>query len=629
MSLIKQLWIGIILLLLLALGGSFIISLVSAKSYLEKQLHLKNIDNANNLALALTQLDKDPVSLELMLTAPFDAGHYTYIRLIDNNKSIIFSREFEGENTSSAPDWFAKRIQFSQTPGIAQVQDGWQQFATLEVQSHSGYAIDSLWHTARDFLAWFLFAGILGGLLGSRILKYVGRPLEAVILQAEAIGERRFITSEEPNTLEFKRLVRAMNSMSASVKIMLEQETAILAKLREDSQIDTVTGLSNREHFFAILDSELKSVYGNSRCTMVLIRIPNLLTLNTQHGRKTIDELLKAIAEELNIYTKAHTHAHAGRLNGSDFALLIPDHINKEILNIEILDKIYNNISKLKIHINLPIALHWVNPSESRSQILYQLDSALALAESSGLRKIEQTQGFHSTSLLTNRDDWRAFFASIRSHEDIHFITRPLKMLNGQSYLDITPALAKNDILLPTGHFKPWANRLGLLPQLDIYFVEKVIHLLKTSITEDVGVLLSAASIADRKFREHIIRLLQADASIATRIAFNTPEISAVRYLTELKAFAKDLRELGAQIGLINVGLEFTKFDDLQDAGLTHIEIDTALSHHVEDNAATQSYIQGISRVAHSLGMKVITAANTEQEKNKLILLGIDGFFEE
>lgn len=68
MSLIKQLWLGIIVLLLLALGGSFFISLFSAKVYLQEQLQLKNMDNATSLALSMSQLDKDPVTLELLLS---------------------------------------------------------------------------------------------------------------------------------------------------------------------------------------------------------------------------------------------------------------------------------------------------------------------------------------------------------------------------------------------------------------------------------------------------------------------------------------------------------------------------------------------------------------------------------
>jgi len=50
MSLIKQLWIAIALVMTLAFGGSLVVSVLSARHYLEQQLQVKNIDNATSLA---------------------------------------------------------------------------------------------------------------------------------------------------------------------------------------------------------------------------------------------------------------------------------------------------------------------------------------------------------------------------------------------------------------------------------------------------------------------------------------------------------------------------------------------------------------------------------------------------
>ena len=52
MSMYRQLWLAIITSMLLALGGSLLASLLSARSYLEAQLSQKNADNATVLALA-------------------------------------------------------------------------------------------------------------------------------------------------------------------------------------------------------------------------------------------------------------------------------------------------------------------------------------------------------------------------------------------------------------------------------------------------------------------------------------------------------------------------------------------------------------------------------------------------
>src|SRR5690606_17890475 len=144
MSLIKQLWIVVILLLLLVLAGNFVISTLTAKTYLQEQLRLKNIDNANTLALSISQMpDIDPVTLELLITAQFDSGHYEYIIFQDTSKETIIARHSESDSSpviqsnqvqsvehSRVPQWFAKQFNFNVAPGIAQVQDGWQQAGT-------------------------------------------------------------------------------------------------------------------------------------------------------------------------------------------------------------------------------------------------------------------------------------------------------------------------------------------------------------------------------------------------------------------------------------------------------------------------------------------------------------------
>ena len=83
MSLSKQLWLAVVLLLAIVFSVSFLVTTLSARAYLEKQLSMKNADNATSLALSLTQQGADAVLLELTLSAQFDTGFYELIELTD------------------------------------------------------------------------------------------------------------------------------------------------------------------------------------------------------------------------------------------------------------------------------------------------------------------------------------------------------------------------------------------------------------------------------------------------------------------------------------------------------------------------------------------------------------------
>ncbi|MCG8537327.1 MAG: GGDEF domain-containing protein, partial [Pseudomonadales bacterium] len=75
MSLYKQLWLSIALMMSVAFIGSLIVSSISTKRYLEEQLFRKNIDNVSSLALSLSKSDPDPLTSELIINSQFDTGH--------------------------------------------------------------------------------------------------------------------------------------------------------------------------------------------------------------------------------------------------------------------------------------------------------------------------------------------------------------------------------------------------------------------------------------------------------------------------------------------------------------------------------------------------------------------------
>ena len=92
MSLMRQLWLAVVVSTLVAFVGSLSISVWSARSYLIEQLERKNSDNASSLALAMTQQEKDPVNIELQVAALFDTGYYQLISVVDPLGKVIVER---------------------------------------------------------------------------------------------------------------------------------------------------------------------------------------------------------------------------------------------------------------------------------------------------------------------------------------------------------------------------------------------------------------------------------------------------------------------------------------------------------------------------------------------------------
>jgi len=630
MSLIKQLWIGIIVLLLLVLGGNFVISTITAKTYLQEQLRLKNIDNANSLALSISQMpDKDPVTLELLITAQFDAGHYEYIIFQDSDEKPIVARNFEDTNPESnaVPQWFAERVKFNVAPGIAQVQDGWQQAGTLVVKSHSRYALEALWKNTRDLLDWFICATLLSGLIGSFILKYISRPLDLVVNQAEAIGERRFIISEEPKTKEFQRLVRAMNTLSHGVKQMLDKEARQLELLRRESQTDSLTGLANRTHFLNLLDTQLTREDAQERGIIVLARVMNLNELNNQLGHQQVDQLLRAIAGVFSDLQDKYPDSYAGRLNGSDFTFLIPTDTPIDILSADVSQKLnFQLIAGGFDKIALPLALCSFNSSDKRNELLHKLDGALAQAELKGNRAVVTLDDDQLDYVQHNLTEWRNAITESLTTQGIALAKFPVRTTNGDLlHYETAVRLELDYELKPAGYFMPWAVRLGLMPDVDV----AVLKLALTQLSRAPGPLainISAAALCSANFREQVIALLLDEPQYAKHLWLEFPEICMLRHLEELRAFSTRLRSLGCRIGLEHVGLEFTQFGDLQAMGLGYLKIDSAIIRDINNNTSSQTFVQSLCTLGHSLGIVMIAeGVLNDAEQQTLIKIGVDG----
>ena len=107
MSLIRQLWLLLLATLLLAVLGSVVVTVASARAYLETELRLKNSDNAQALALTISQQGGDTALAELAIAAQFDTGFYERMRLLAPDGRVLVERQSPAR-PQAAPEWFVR-----------------------------------------------------------------------------------------------------------------------------------------------------------------------------------------------------------------------------------------------------------------------------------------------------------------------------------------------------------------------------------------------------------------------------------------------------------------------------------------------------------------------------------------
>jgi diguanylate cyclase (GGDEF)-like protein len=630
MSLIKQLWIAIALVMTIAFGGSLVVSVLSARHYLEQQLQVKNIDNATALALSLSQLPKDSVTVELQVAAQFDVGHYRFIRIISPTGKTVVERASTSA-LQEVPSWFVKLIPIRAIPGQALIQDGWNQYGTLILASHEQYAYKSLWDGSLELLLWFVVGGVATGLVGTLLMRFITRPLGEVVGQAEAIAERRFLTIPEPRTPELKSVAHAMNEMVSRVKAMFNEEAARLEVLRKKVNHDAVTGLSSREYFLAHLRELLEGDQFGSSGSLVMVRLLALNELNARLGHQQADALLKDIGTTLYDRDNGHDGYRAGRINGAEFAVICPTfetaeaaaiHIHTRLAH-EVLSKWSNRVPDL-FHISA-VRYH---RAQNMGELLARADETLAQAANKGANSWHAIDDDHAKAAVP-AEQWRTLLTEAVAGGRLALSFFPVMSGDGASALHregvIRLQVDAQGTLLTAGDFMPMAAQLNLTAPIDLSVVKLAIEHLRTS-AGDIAVNLSAKTIGDFHFRNELMQLLKGYPEVCKRLLFEVPEYGVFRQFDAFRDLARNLKQLGCRVGIEYFGQHFADSGKLADLGLDYIKVHPSYVRGIADNPGNQEFLKGLCKVAHAIGITVVAlGVETRSDLPLLASLGFDG----
>jgi EAL domain-containing protein (putative c-di-GMP-specific phosphodiesterase class I)/GGDEF domain-containing protein len=630
MSLLRQLWLAIVLVTIVVFGGSAVIGTWSAKTYLEEQLRIKNLDGASVLATLLSQSPKDEVTIELLISSQFDTGHYQRITLVDALGEPMVELLSDQER-HGVPAWLPLAIDIAADPGVAQVQDGWHQYGTLTLVSHPGFAYQALWYGMLGMLGWFLVAASVVGVTGSLVLRMILRPLGEVIRQADAVGDRRFVSVEEPSTPEFRSLVRAMNRLTASVRRTLEGEAARLEQMRRVAHHDVVSGLFNREHFLTRMRVVLNREDAGSQGVLVLWRLLGLESLNRTSGWATMDLLIERMGQTLREMSSPDADWIGGRLNGADFALLAPGAHDPQHLAEHLQNAVALCAQELDLPPpRLPAAAVLYHGGDRVSDLLTWIDGALQAAtwnDQAPLALVVAPARRSSPVVVANLEAWGARLQRALVGGDLEFQEYPVVDAHGELLHRECVARLRGpgeSEWLRAREFMPWLLRVGEGWRLDDKVIDLALDALKLG-PVPVCVNLSARSIGQRGFLDSLVARIAASGDGA-RLWLEVPEHGVFQDVDRFRSLCEKLRPLGCRLGIEHMGHQIARLGELQDLGLDYVKIDAAFVHKIDAHLANQVFVRGIAFMAHSIGLRVIgEGVENEVEAEKLVELGIDG----
>ncbi|WP_374433606.1 LapD/MoxY N-terminal periplasmic domain-containing protein [Inhella sp.] len=644
MSLIRQVSLLIVLALLVGLMGALGVSVGSMRAVLQDQARIKNADNAQSLALAVSQQGGDAALIELLMSAQFDTGHYQQLRWVQADGKTAFAREAQASG-GRAPAWLRQALPIEAEPGIAQLSNGWQSIGRVELRSQLGYAYDALWDGLLRAAAWSALLTLLALALAQAVLGRIRRPLDALVAQADAMAEGQFVTVEPSKVSELRSLTDALNAMVQRIKRMFEAQTEQLGLLRQQAHCDALTGLSLRKHFLAELASALARDDLPERAGLLLLRLQDLAGVNRVLGREATDEVLALLGHALQQYTERVPGSLAGRLNGADFALWLPAPAVLEESAQALADTL-----KLALQqgggqggngvLRLALGGAELAREQALSQWFAQADEALAQAE--GQAAAGQTIGISLRQVPARADApvlpsgeraWRAQIEAALAQGHTRLLQYPVLDRDGHLlhwecplHLGLAERSGSTPDFVNAQTWLPLALRTQLTAEVDLAAVAAALQLVRDD-GQMRALNLAPASLLAQDFVGRLRDLLRSQALAARQIALEF-DVSAAqpKSFELLRELSRSLHPLGVRVGLEHAGAQLQRIERLYELGLDYVKLDRAILVGVHEDASRAGFVRSLVIFLHSLQLQVLgEGVDDPRDAQALLDCGLNG----
>jgi len=632
MSLIRQLWLLLVATVVLGAAGSTAVSVGSARDHLQTALRLKNSDNAQALALALSQQRGDATAAELLIAAQFDTGFYDSIRLTSPEGRVLVERRASSQMAAEAdaPAWFIGLAPIVSEPGIAQVSDGWKALGSLEVVSTARFAHADLWRGSLRSALWLAGVGVLLGAAGALVLGRIRRPLQATVAQAEALVERRFVTMPEPAVPELRQLAAAMNALVRRLQSIFGEQDRQLDALRHAVQVDGTTGLARRDHFLGQLGTLMQQPDGPPSGTLMLLRLTELAAMNRRHGHRAVDAWLAAWSQRLEAHVAHEQRARVGRLNGTDFVVVTaqagPPLAEQAAALYTAMSAPLGDMPAAPVAIG---AIAW-SAGTPIADLMREADAALAHAEARAgdgrALFVQEPRRDEVRPAPAGESVWQQRIARALHRGDTRLGAYALVARDGSLlHLEAPLRLVIDGEELAATHWLPWAIRTRQVGATDLAAVRLGLRAIEAD-GRPRAINLAPESLADRDFMAALHELLQVPASVTRLLSLEVAERAAVDRLPLVRELSRLAQPLNVRIGVEHAGERLGRIDRLYEAHLDFVKLDRSLVAGLAADARRAEFVRGLVWMLHGLGISVHAEGVTDEaDAAALWLCGVDG----
>jgi diguanylate cyclase (GGDEF)-like protein len=450
------------------------------------------------------------------------------------------------------------------------------------------------------------------------VMTLVGVPFTAFLLSSgsvflAAIAINFFIVSVAVtfmllvNYAGFEKRINSENALRAKqVELQEMSDNNFRA-----ANIDSLTGLPNRRHFFSELNRQISE--DNGSLIIAIFDLDGFKQINDVYGHPVGDRLLRQVADRL----RAHLHPSIllSRLGGDEFVMIaprarMPDTAADAGDELAAVFDTAFEFDAITVRIACSIGYaEYPTAAATADELFERADYALFFAKKHGRGTVVGFSAEHEDTIreasmigqaLVNadfeRELWVAFQPIVDGHSAQTVSFEALARWN-------SPLLGN----VPPMSFIVAAERLAIISQLTPLLLRKTLQAVATWPKElRVSFNLSALDLASPQSILKIISVVQQSGIKANRIDFEITETAVMHNMAQATAALRQLKQLGARISLDDFGTGYSSLSCIQELPLDKVKIDRSFIRKIESDAAARLILTTIIGLCRNLGLDCI-----------------------
>ncbi|MBW9263353.1 MAG: DUF1631 family protein [Candidatus Thiodiazotropha sp. (ex. Lucinisca nassula)] len=432
--------------------------------------------------------------------------------------------------------------------------------------------------------------------------------------------------------------------MESSTKPIVERtiETMLAnsyTDFKQESEIDSLTGLYNRRAFEAELSKYLHQA-GTDSGTLLQIDLDRFQVVNDLCGFEGGDKLLQTVTDILLSYLPEG--GALGRIGDDEFSLLLTQenleagYQAAEMLRLTIDETVFEWQGRM-IPTTASVGIVEIDGSDDKADKLMQAALAACNMAKQGGGNCARIY-LKSDSVYQQRQQLVESLPAIKealAKGRMELFVQPIVPLQSNQQAShhheiLLRVRNENGELESPQAFIEAAETYDLMRDVDRWVVEAFFKQLEPYAQQlpegqSFSINLSGKSLGDLDFKRMLIERIKATSLETKHFGFEITETALVGDISDTAAIINEIRELGCAFSLDDFGSGYASFSYLKDFPVDYVKIDGIFVREILNKPADYAMISSITEIAHFMEKRVIAEfVSDETTAMALKHMGVD-----